>query len=58
MYVLSALNNCAGTQLASKQLTLKGAFSDLKQFLAIESPLKMMKNAFYLTLSSFRSQNI
>ena len=28
---------------------LKGALSDLKQFLLIESPLKMMKNAFYFT---------
>ena len=26
---------------------IKGAFSSLRQFLAIESPLKMMKNAFY-----------
>ena len=25
---------------------IKGALSDLRQFLAIESPLKMMKNAF------------
>ena len=30
----------------------KGAFSDLRQFLAIKSPLKMMKNAFYLTLKA------
>ena len=28
----------------------KGAFSGLSQFLANESPLKMMKNAFYFTL--------
>ena len=27
----------------------KGALSGLRQFLAIESPLKMMKNAFYFT---------
>ena len=27
----------------------KGAISGLRQVLAIESPLKMMKNAFYLT---------
>ena len=27
----------------------KGAFSGLRQFLATESPLKMMKNAFYFT---------
>ena len=28
---------------------LKGALSGLGQFLAIESPLKMLKNAFYFT---------
>ena len=28
---------------------LKGPFSDLRQFLAIESPLKMMKYTFYFT---------
>ena len=30
----------------------KGALSDLRKFLAIESPLKMMKNAFYFTLKA------
>ena len=35
----------------------KGALSGLKQFLATESPCKMMKNAFYFMLS-FRSQDI
>ena len=28
---------------------IKGALSGLRQFLAIESPLKIMKNAFYFT---------
>ena len=28
---------------------IKGALSGLSQFMAIESPLKMMKNAFYFT---------
>ena len=28
---------------------VKGALSSLRQFLAIESPLKRMKNAFYFT---------
>ena len=28
----------------------KGALSGLRQYLANESPLKMMKNAFYFTL--------
>ena len=30
----------------------KVALSDLRQFLATESPLKMMKNAFYFTLKA------
>ena len=30
-------------------LILKGTLSGLRQFLATESPLKMMKNAFYFT---------
>ena len=30
----------------------KGALSGLRQFLATESPLKMMKNAFYFTLKA------
>ena len=30
-------------------ICFKGALSGLRQFLAVESPLKMMKNAFYLT---------
>ena len=33
-------------------LFLKGALSDQRQFLATESVLKMMKNAFYLTLKA------
>ena len=30
----------------------KGALAGLRQFLANESPLKMMKNAFYFTLKA------
>ena len=30
----------------------KGALSGLRQFLATESPVKMMKNAFYFTLTA------
>ena len=38
---------------------LKVAISDLRQFLAAEIPLKMMKNAFCFTFkSSFHSQDI
>ena len=29
--------------------TFKGALSGLRQFLAVKSPLKMMKTAFYFT---------
>ena len=32
--------------------TIKGEFSGLRQNLATESPLKMMKNAFHFTLKS------
>ena len=40
-------------------LNFKGALSGLRQFLATESPLKMMKNAFYFHLkSSFCYQDI
>ena len=41
------------TLLVQKLLPLKGALQGLRQFLAIESPLKMMKNAFYFTLKTF-----
>ena len=38
---------------------IRGAFSGLRQFLATESPLLVMKNAFYFTSeSSFSSQDI
>ena len=32
--------------------TIKGALSGQRQFLATESPLKMMKNASYFTLKA------
>ena len=32
--------------------TFKGALSRLRQFLAFESPLKMIKNTFYFTLKA------
>ena len=37
---------------------IKGARSSLRQFLATESPLKMMKNTFLFYLKSFFSQDI
>ena len=36
----------------------KGAISGLRQVLAIESPLKMMKNAFYFTSRALFVLNI
>ena len=35
--------------LSSLPSSIKGPLSGLRQFLATESPLKMMKNAFYFT---------
>ena len=56
------------TRGATKQIkvaeVIKGALSSLKQFLATESSLKMMKNPFYFTLKTlfvlkiFRKQTI
>ena len=34
------------------QVSIKGALSGLRQFLATENPLKMIKNTFYLTLKA------
>ena len=39
---------CIAIVLRTKR-AFKGALSGLRQFLATESPLKMMKNAFYFT---------
>ena len=36
-------------ELYDSTLKVNSALSDLRQFLAIESPLKMIKNAFYFT---------
>ena len=33
----------------SEMVVIKGALSGLRQFFANESPLKVMKNAFYFT---------
>ena len=33
-------------------IDIKGAVSELRQFLANESPLKVMKNAFYFILKA------
>ena len=41
------MKNCS--TLVVKIESLKGTLSGLRQFLAIESPLKVMKNAFYFT---------
>ena len=39
-------------------LVFKGAPEGLRQFVATESPLKMMKNVFYFILKAFCSQDI
>ena len=39
--------------VCQSSIFLKGGLSGLTQFLTIESPLKMMKNAFYFTSKSF-----
>ena len=36
-----------------KRLLFKGALSDLRDFLATESPLKLMKSAFYFASKAF-----
>ena len=43
--------NLSQTHLSQKFLfaSFKGVLSGLRQFLTTESPLKMMKNAFYFT---------
>ena len=35
-----------------KEINIKGALSGLRQLLATESPLKIIKNAFYITLKA------
>ena len=39
-------------KVVSKSRSFKGPLSDLRQFMAIESPLQMMKNAFYFMLNA------
>ena len=39
-------------------IMFKGAVQGLRQFLITESPLKIMKNAFYFTLKAFFVLNI
>ena len=39
-------------------IMFKGALQGLRQFLITESPLKIMKNAFYFTLKAFFVLNI
>ena len=40
------------TLINMKRKDIKGALSSLRQFLANESPLKMMKNPFYFILKA------
>ena len=54
------LNGCRGKKNVKMFLNFLRAHSEgLRQSLTTESPLKMMKNAFYFTLKApFRSQDI
>ena len=57
LFVLKIFKFCPGIfghlgKRPDKKTKVKGALSSLKQFLATERPLKMMKNAFYFTLQS------
>ena len=52
--VLTArFSNIFRTNILLAEIWLKGALSDLRQILTTESPLKMMKNAFYFTSKAF-----
>ena len=44
---------CGSIYVLNLSSKLEGALSGLRHFLASESPLKMMKNVFYLTLKTF-----
>ena len=46
--ILPSFDNSSIVACENNLLEIKGALSDLRQFLATESPLKMRKNAFYL----------
>ena len=47
--IWTLISSCFPLWLHRKKCSIKGALSGLKHFLASESPLKMMKNAFYFT---------
>ena len=46
------------TQNFRTNRNIKGALSGLRQFMATESPLKVMKNAFYFTSKALFVQKI
>ena len=47
-YLKSVPSNLSNSKAScKKKKILKGVLSSLRQFLTTESPLKMMKNAFY-----------
>ena len=53
-FICVALNKPKGSSLNFAS-NIKGVFSCLRQVLGTESPLKMMKPAFYFTLKAFLS---
>ena len=46
------INGALSLRIVPDRYSSKGALSGLRQFLANESPLKLMKNAFYFTLKA------
>ena len=52
MYAYFRYYILASTIISYVNTHFKGALSGLRQFLATEIPLKMMKSAFYLTLKA------
>ena len=49
-FLYDVIHNFHGT--IETKVVIKGALSGLRQFLATENPLKMIKNTFYFTLEA------
>ena len=51
-YIFNSIDSNLWAPTPTSNDFFKGALSGLRQFLATENPLKMMKNAFYFTLKA------
>ena len=49
-FLYDVIHNFHGTN--ETKVVIKGALSGLRQFLATENPLKMIKNTFYFTIEA------